>query len=142
MNGLKIIALAAFGCGIPLITAQPAEAAPKACRTTDNLGSFWSGHEANGSWKFEFKRRGCSNVWDASWYNPSIALRGGMHKFNGVIRIYQNGKNITINRPSSGGVSCTYNGTLKRVFDEINTSVNGTYKCSNNYVGPWFSNVR
>lgn len=137
----QLAILGVLACGISLTTVQSAEAAPKACKASDQMGNVMRGREA-GAWTFVFKRSGCSNSWSGEWYNPNEWIYSRPNKLTGSVKIYQNGNQITIHRPSVGGVSCTYKGNISRRYDEINTFVSGSYTCSNNYTGPWNANIR
>ncbi len=131
LKSASIATIMLAGLGLMVLSSQPAQAKTTSC--ADGLGTVWNGCEYGQycSWSFKFVRRGCSRIWDASWWATS------QPGFSAPVAIWREGNTVKISRSANaGGVACDYTGTIKNPVYTIN-NITGTYSCNNGYVGPW-----
>ncbi|HKO59990.1 MAG TPA: hypothetical protein VJV03_02425 [Pyrinomonadaceae bacterium] len=83
------------------------------------LGVRWN--ESESGWNGDWKRRGDTNTFDATW------TKGG-ERVTAVLTVTINGSSVTVERPNaSDNNSCTYKGTIAA---DGKTITNGTYTCT------------
>lgn len=84
-----------------------------------DLGVEW--HEQEGPWSGLWRRRGNSNIFDATWTMP------GAQPITAVLRIFIFGSFVHVERRnSSDGNNCDYSGTLSG----DGRTVSGTFRCT------------
>jgi hypothetical protein len=95
----------------------------------DNLGTVWNVTEAG--WKGTWRRRGTSNLFDATWGNNEVTA---------VLVVSIQGTDVKVERRNgSDGNDCDYLGTLAP--DEMTAS--GTYNCKSwVHGGAWQAIIR
>jgi len=89
-------------------TSSQPTVTPQSPQKIDKLGSEW--HETEGRYQGVWKRRGNSNVFDATWNNGA----------KGVLVIELNGNKVTIKRNDTDGLKITYEGIISSDGKTIN----------------------
>lgn len=95
-----------------------------------DLGTEW--HEQEGGWSGIWRRRGNSNIFDATWTMP------GATPVTAVLRMFTFGNFVYIQRRnSSDGNNCDYTGTIAA----NGRTVSGTYRCTQGGGGNWTATI-
>jgi hypothetical protein len=88
---------------------------------SSDCGSGVRWNESESGWKGDWKRRGDTNTFDATW------TKGG-ERVTAMLTVTINGSSVTVERPNaSDSNSCTYTGTIG---SDGKTIANGTYTCT------------
>lgn len=125
INKIEEVAKSCFSdpnkCDLPSIDLTLLEnVLPPQIEKVFDLGTSWLEQESG--WNGIWKRRGLSNIFDATWMKP------GENDAHSLLTIYREGNSVVIIRKDNGEgspTSCTYSGTI----GGDGKTIKGTYNC-------------